>query len=93
MCIRDRPESPKLEALRDAWFAADTEDARKAICRDMQLQACLLYTSLAEIASRNPGTVGYLLNREALDASQRANLLADKGLVAGGVAVLPDRVR
>jgi peptide/nickel transport system substrate-binding protein len=33
------PDSPKLEALRDAWFAAGTEDARKAICRDMQLQA------------------------------------------------------
>lgn len=30
------PTIPKLEALRDAWFAAPSEDARKAICADMQ---------------------------------------------------------
>jgi peptide/nickel transport system substrate-binding protein len=28
-----------LEALREQWFAATDEPARKAICRDMQLQA------------------------------------------------------
>lgn len=32
------PESPRLESLRDAWFAAPDEAARKAICRDMQMQ-------------------------------------------------------
>jgi peptide/nickel transport system substrate-binding protein len=33
------PESPKIEALRDAWLAAPTLDAQKRIARDLQLQA------------------------------------------------------
>ncbi len=33
------PTSPELEALRDRWFVAPDEAARKAICRDMQLRA------------------------------------------------------
>jgi peptide/nickel transport system substrate-binding protein len=33
------PDSSQLEALREQWFAATDEPARKAICRDMQLQA------------------------------------------------------
>ncbi len=30
--------SPKLEAYRDAWFAAPNVEAQQAVCRDMQLQ-------------------------------------------------------
>ncbi len=33
------PTSPALEALRDQWFVAPDETARKAICRKIQLQA------------------------------------------------------
>ncbi|MDA9414193.1 hypothetical protein XH81_04955 [Bradyrhizobium sp. CCBAU 25360] len=33
------PDSPKLEELRDTWLSAATEDDRKDICRQMQLQA------------------------------------------------------
>ena len=33
------PTAPKLEALRDEWFEAPDAAARKAICRDIQLQA------------------------------------------------------
>jgi peptide/nickel transport system substrate-binding protein len=32
--------SPKLEALRNAWFEAPTEAAQKQVCHDMQMQ-CL----------------------------------------------------
>jgi len=32
------PTSPRIEALRDAWFTAPDEPARQATCRDMQLQ-------------------------------------------------------
>jgi peptide/nickel transport system substrate-binding protein len=30
--------SPKLEAYRDAWFAAPNVEAQQAVCRNMQLQ-------------------------------------------------------
>jgi peptide/nickel transport system substrate-binding protein len=33
------PDSPRLEELRNQWFAAATDEERKAICRDIQLQA------------------------------------------------------
>ena len=33
------PESPELEKLRDAWFAAPTIPEQKDLCRQMQLQA------------------------------------------------------
>ncbi len=33
------PESPKLEQLRDAWFAAGGTAEQKDLCRHMQLQA------------------------------------------------------
>ncbi len=33
------PESPRIEALRDAWLAAPTLDAQKSLARDLQLQA------------------------------------------------------
>jgi peptide/nickel transport system substrate-binding protein len=33
------PTSPRLEELRGQWFAAPDDTARKAICRDIQLQA------------------------------------------------------
>jgi peptide/nickel transport system substrate-binding protein len=33
------PTSPALEALREQWFVAPDEAARKAICRNIQLQA------------------------------------------------------
>ncbi len=33
------PNSPRLEALRDAWMSAPDDAARKQIARDMQLQA------------------------------------------------------
>ena len=33
------PDLPRLEALRDAWLAAETEAEQKAIARQMQLQA------------------------------------------------------
>lgn len=33
------PDSPKLEAQRQDWFAAPNEQARAAICEQMQLQA------------------------------------------------------
>jgi len=32
------PTSPRIEAARDAWFAAPDEATRQALCRDMQLQ-------------------------------------------------------
>jgi peptide/nickel transport system substrate-binding protein len=32
------PTSERIESLRTAWFSAPDEAARKAICRDMQLQ-------------------------------------------------------
>jgi peptide/nickel transport system substrate-binding protein len=32
------PSSPKMEALRDAWFAAPTLEAQQQIAREMQLQ-------------------------------------------------------
>lgn len=32
------PESPRLEALRTAWFEAPGEAERKAVCRDLQTQ-------------------------------------------------------
>ncbi len=33
------PNSPKIEALRTAYLEAQTEEARKAACRELQLQA------------------------------------------------------
>ncbi|MBV9785369.1 MAG: ABC transporter substrate-binding protein [Acidisphaera sp.] len=33
------PSSPRIEALRTAYLDADSTDARKTICRDLQLQA------------------------------------------------------
>ena len=33
------PTSPKLEALRNAWFAAPDLATQKKICEQMQLQA------------------------------------------------------
>jgi peptide/nickel transport system substrate-binding protein len=33
------PESPELEKLRDAWFAAPTPAEQKDLCRQMQLKA------------------------------------------------------
>ncbi len=33
------PDSPRIEALRDAWFAAPDQAAQKAIARDIQAQA------------------------------------------------------
>jgi peptide/nickel transport system substrate-binding protein len=33
------PSSPKLEQLRESWFAAPTDEARKALGREMQVQA------------------------------------------------------
>lgn len=33
------PKSPAIESLRDAWFAAGSEDAQKEIARKLQLQA------------------------------------------------------
>ena len=35
------PTSPRIEALRDAWFDAGDEAAQKAICEDMQKQALI----------------------------------------------------
>jgi peptide/nickel transport system substrate-binding protein len=35
------PKSPKIEALRDAWFDASDEATQKALCADMQRQAML----------------------------------------------------
>lgn len=33
------PESPRIEELRDAWFAAPGLDAQRRIARDIQAQA------------------------------------------------------
>jgi peptide/nickel transport system substrate-binding protein len=33
------PDSPKIEALRDAWLAAPTLEEQKRVARDLQLQA------------------------------------------------------
>ncbi|KAA2212181.1 ABC transporter substrate-binding protein [Pseudoroseomonas oryzae] len=35
------PRSPRIEALRDAWFDAPDEATQKALCADMQRQAML----------------------------------------------------